>query len=65
MTTAAAEIARLTCCCGDLMSDHTGYEGHHAKSMYDHALELAEEERDRLRATNADLEAPQSLHDYP
>ncbi len=33
--------AKSTCCCGDYMKQHTGYDGHSPVAMYDYALDGA------------------------
>lgn len=41
--------AKSTCCCGDYVKDHGMGSGHSPVSMYDHALDNANNEIKRLR----------------
>ena len=47
--------AKSTCCCGDYMKQHTGYDGHSPVAMYDYALDGAVTRAEAAEARVAEL----------
>lgn len=50
--------ARETCCCGDYVKQHSAYDNHSPVSMYDHALDRAEQ---RIRELEGQIDAIRAI----